>query len=307
MPLVLTDARHPDNPIILANRSFLNLTGYASNEILGRNCRFLQGENTDPSTVGELRKAIASEMEATIDILNYRKDGTPFWNELHISPIRDEDKRIAYYFASQLDVTDFRKMRELEASERRLLMEVDHRARNALAIVDSIVRLSRSSEPAAYAQAVQRRVHSISTAHTLLSEAGWVAVDLHGLILAQVPDARQDIYELRGPVVSIAPDAVQPLSLAFHELATNAMMHGPAVVKGGATSITWEVDPTGGVNIAWAEGGRHFHGGETREGFGTKIVRALLQQQLQGQVAWHWRDDGLFIEIRVPRASVHSL
>lgn len=177
MPLVLTDARHPDHPIILANKAFLNLTGYESREVLGRNCRFLQGENTDRAVVDQLRYAIAGELEATVDILNYKKDGTAFWNELHFSPIRDDDQQLAYYFASQLDVTDFRKMKELEASERRLLMEVDHRARNALAIVESIVRLSRATEPAAYAIAVQRRVHAISAAHTLLSEAGWVAID----------------------------------------------------------------------------------------------------------------------------------
>lgn len=177
MPLVLTDARHPDHPIILANKAFLNLTEYESREVLGGNCRFLQGENTDRAVVDQLRYAIAGELEATVDILNYKKDGTAFWNELHFSPIRDDDQQLAYYFASQLDVTDFRKMKELEASERRLLMEVDHRARNALAIVESIVRLSRATEPADYAIAVQRRVHAISAAHTLLSEAGWVAID----------------------------------------------------------------------------------------------------------------------------------
>lgn len=306
MPLVLTDARHPDHPIILANKAFLNLTGYESREVLGRNCRFLQGENTDRTVVDQLRYAIASELEATVDILNYKKDGTAFWNELHISPIRDDDQQLAYYFASQLDVTDFRKMKELEASERRLFMEVDHRARNALAIVESIVRLSRATEPAAYAIAVQRRVHAISTAHTLLSEAGWVAVDLRRLILAQVPDPQQNVCEFKGPVLFITPDAVQPLSLAFHELATNALTHGTAAVGRGSVAVAWDIQPGGSVKITWAEETQHFRGDKPNEGFGTKIVRTLVERQLHGQVAWNWRDSGLRIDIHIPQKLTRS-
>jgi len=79
MPMVVTDPRQLDNPIVLANKAFLDLTGYSAGEVLGRNCRFLQGKGTSLAVVGEIRRAITEESELEIEILNYRKDGSAFW------------------------------------------------------------------------------------------------------------------------------------------------------------------------------------------------------------------------------------
>jgi PAS domain S-box-containing protein len=108
MPMTVTDPRQPDNPIVFANGAFLDLTGYEQEEILGRNCRFLQGPQTDQRTLDEVRKALAGERAVAVDILNYRKDGTAFWNALFIGPIFDEDGKLMYYFASQMDITERR-------------------------------------------------------------------------------------------------------------------------------------------------------------------------------------------------------
>jgi PAS domain S-box-containing protein len=105
MPMIITDPRRPDNPIVFANRAFLNMTGYAADEIVGRNCRFLQGPDTDAATLGEVRAAVAAEREIATEILNYRKDGGSFWNALFISPVRDKAGNLIYFFASQLDVS----------------------------------------------------------------------------------------------------------------------------------------------------------------------------------------------------------
>lgn len=172
--------------------------------------------------------------------------------------------------------------------------------------LESIVRLSRATEPAAYAIAVQRRVHAISAAHTLLSEAGWVAVDLRRLILAQVPDPQQNVCEFKGPVLFITPDAVQPLSLSFHELATNALTHGTAAVGRESVAVAWHIQPDGSVKITWAEETQHFRGDKPNEGLGTKIVRTLVERQLHGQVAWNWRDSGLRIDIHIPQELTRS-
>ena len=128
MPMVVSDARQPDYPIVLANDAFLALTGYDAEEVLGRNCRFLQGEATSKLAVAQIRAAVAQSTEAKIEILNYKKDGAPFWNQLHISPLRDETGNVAYYFASQVDVTDFRRIQTLEESEHRLLADSDEAA-----------------------------------------------------------------------------------------------------------------------------------------------------------------------------------
>ncbi|HEU4622306.1 MAG TPA: histidine kinase famiy protein [Burkholderiaceae bacterium] len=105
MPMIVTDPRQPDNPIVFANEAFMSMTGYSADELIGRNCRFLQGPETSKASVDEVRKAVAEEREIAIEILNYRKDGGSFWNALFISPVRNRDGELIYFFASQLDVS----------------------------------------------------------------------------------------------------------------------------------------------------------------------------------------------------------
>lgn len=113
MPMILSDPNQPDNPIAFANKAFLDLTGYEEHEVLGRNCRFLQGARTDRNAVGELRDAIAATQSIAIELLNYRRDGSPFWNAVFIGPVYDTDGKLLYFFASQLDVS---RRREAEQS-----------------------------------------------------------------------------------------------------------------------------------------------------------------------------------------------
>ena len=105
MPMIITDARLPDNPVVFANSAFCELTGYARHEILGCNCRFLQGPETDRHTVDRIRAAVQAGEKLDIEIRNHRKNGEPFWNRLLMEPVRDGRGAIAYYFASQVDVT----------------------------------------------------------------------------------------------------------------------------------------------------------------------------------------------------------
>ena len=105
MPMIVTDPHQADNPIIFANNAFLRMTGYERDGLIGRNCRFLQGAETDQDTVAEIRLAIANKREFATEILNYRKDGSAFWNALFISPVFNKAGELVYFFASQLDVS----------------------------------------------------------------------------------------------------------------------------------------------------------------------------------------------------------
>ncbi|MFW5911128.1 MAG: PAS domain-containing protein [Halolamina sp.] len=104
--ITIVDVNAEDQPLIYANVGFTRMTGYPFGEILGRNCRLLQGENTDPSTVETVRAAIANGEPASVEILNYRKDGTPFWNRLDIVPIHDVSGGLTHYLGLQRDITD---------------------------------------------------------------------------------------------------------------------------------------------------------------------------------------------------------
>ncbi len=122
MPMILTDPRLPDNPIVFANKAFLDLTGYEESEVLGRNCRFLQGPHTDRESVRLLREAIAAREAISLEILNYKRDGTRFWNAIFLGPVFGKDGTLLYFFASQLDVTrrrdaqdSYRQAQKMEA------------------------------------------------------------------------------------------------------------------------------------------------------------------------------------------------
>jgi PAS domain S-box-containing protein len=150
MPMLVTDARQPDHPVVFANGAFLDLTGYSREDIYGRNCRFLQGALTDRGTVRQIREALAERRPVAVEILNYRKDGTPFWNALFIGPIFGPDGELLHFFSSQLDVT--RRHDDEEALRRAQRMEaigelaagLAHDFNNALHVV--LGNLSRAEK-----------------------------------------------------------------------------------------------------------------------------------------------------------------
>ena len=128
MPMIITNPRLPDNPVVFANDSFCRLSGYDRSEILGHNCRFLQGAETDPATVKLIHDAVERVEAIEIDIRNHRKDGSPFWNRLLMAPVFDGYGKLAYFFASQVDVTIERERLEgLETDNAALMAELTHR------------------------------------------------------------------------------------------------------------------------------------------------------------------------------------
>jgi PAS domain S-box-containing protein len=124
MPMIVTDPRQDDNPIIYVNEAFCRLTGYGHDEIIGRNCRFLQGPGTDPDDIARIRTAVAAREKIEIAIFNYRKDGSAFWNQLLLAPVKDAAGEVAYFFASQYDVTmDYAGMAALQGENAALARE----------------------------------------------------------------------------------------------------------------------------------------------------------------------------------------
>lgn len=244
MAMIITDPRQPDNPIIYANDAFLRLTGYARLEVMGRNCRFLQGPGTDLDTVSRLRAAIRDETDIQAELLNYRKDGSTFHNALYISPVHDEDGTLLFFFASQLDVSE----RHALAAERDrtraaldanalLLSEIGHRARNDLQMISAMLTLqsSNSRDPAvraALAEAIGR-VDALGAlyrqpASEEESAAGHDLADLAREIAVTLIEAsgRRDIaLDLDLAPFRIRPKAAGPLALVVNEVVSNAIRH----------------------------------------------------------------------------------
>ncbi|RZM35577.1 MAG: PAS domain-containing protein [Sphingomonas sp.] len=130
MPMIITNPRLPDNPVVFANGAFCRLSGYDRDEILGRNCRFLQGPETNRDTVALIREAVRRVESIEIDIQNHRKDGETFWNRLLMAPVFDTEGVLAYFFASQVDVTlERERLKGLESSNASLMAELTDRLR----------------------------------------------------------------------------------------------------------------------------------------------------------------------------------
>ncbi len=301
MPMVVTDPRQPDNPIVLANRSFLEETGYGSEELIGRNCRLLQGPDTDRGAIARIRRALEKEQELTIELLNYRKDGTAFLNQLYVSPIHDEDGRLLYFFASQMDVTRRREAEQLEAAEQSLLREVDHRAKNTLALVQGIVRLTKRDDPDAFADSVQARVDALARAHSILAEAHWRDVPLESVVRSEVEPLGIRRVRISGDPTELAVAHVQPVALLLHELAANAQDHGAFSVMEGDLSVEWRHDASSReILIRWTERGGPPPAPQRKSGYGHTMIDAIASRQLRGRVDYEWNETGLVANIAIP-------
>lgn len=127
---VVSDPRQPDNPIVACNEAFIQLTGYPREEILGRNCRFLRGERTEPEQTAMLREAVANSRPVMVELINYRRDGTPFRNAVMIAPLFDERGELAYFLGSQMAIDDSGASRHEQA--RALVEGLSRRQRQIL-------------------------------------------------------------------------------------------------------------------------------------------------------------------------------
>jgi PAS domain S-box-containing protein len=146
--VVITDPTVEDNPVVYANDAFYRLTGYDPEEVLGRNCRFLQGPETSPACVAELRDAVEAGEPVSTVIRNYRRDGTHFWNHVEITPLTDEDGAITQFVGFQHEVTEL-KEREIELERRQQRFERLHRASRRFMDAESVDEVARIAAEAA--------------------------------------------------------------------------------------------------------------------------------------------------------------
>ncbi|MBV1796994.1 sensor histidine kinase [Siccirubricoccus sp. G192] len=206
-----------------------------------------------------------------------------------------------------MDVTD---RKEAEQRQALLAREVDHRAKNMLAVVQAALRLTQAGDLPSFVAAVEGRIAALARAQTLLTESGWVGADLRavaaGELAPYVTAAGEPRARLDGPPVALAPHAAQPLSMALHELATNAARHGALSAGGGRVSVTWGFDPAGtALWLRWAEsGGPPLAGPPARRGFGTRMLERTVRNQLGGSLEIGWVRSGLVCDIRAPLARV---
>jgi PAS domain S-box-containing protein len=254
--ITIADANQPDYPIVYANEGFTRVTGYPTERALGNNCRFLQGEETDDATVAEIREGINSETPTQTEILNYRADGTPFWNKLTIAPVRSADTEDVIHFVGiQEDITaEKRRDRLIEVLNRVLR----HNLRNDITAIQGFaneIARRTDGEPAEMAQ----RISKTSAELTALSEK---AQDFQTAVRDADPlaprdilaDVREVVSELRGEFpetefnIEAGPCenvmATERLRLALREIGANAARYG------GSVGVTYTIEMTEDDEVA---------------------------------------------------------
>ena len=291
--MILTNPALQGNPIVYVNPSFERVTGYPPDEALGRNCRFLQGPDTDPEDVTRIRHAVASRTETTVDILNYRKDGARFVNRLLLSPVYGRDGALRYFMGIQKALTEDETRHSVNVN-RHALREMKHRVKNHLSMITGMVRL-QARDPNAGQESMRmlaRRLESLQLLYEQLS--GYSAdrrpgqVEL-GAYVAKLTESTVALDERPGirarlDITDTGCDSEvgAKIGLILSEILNNALQHAFVGRDSGCLTVSLRPVPdTGRVAIVVADDGRGIPAGENWpdiDSIGGRIVLGLLTE-----------------------------
>ncbi|MBX6744103.1 MAG: PAS domain S-box protein [Acetobacteraceae bacterium] len=258
----------------------------------------------------DFRDAIARQASFRAEYRLRRADGGWCWVLDAAEPRFAEDGSYLGHVGSVLDIADRR-----EAEERQALLarEMDHRAKNTMAVVRSLVQLSpRNVPPEEFVAALEGRLSAMARAHGLLAKDRWRGAGLREILAEELASwlGGQDGPQvlLDGPMVRLPPDSVQPVGMILHELATNSAKHGALSARGGRVTLTWGGAADGGLWLAWQEaGGPQLARPPQRRGFGSRLIQATARHQLGGAVEFRWEPGGLCCRLQVPPRCVTSI
>lgn len=287
--------------IILFNPAAERMFGCPADEVVGQPLSRFIPDRFRPGHDEHIRRfhrtgVTNRRMGALGAISGLRANGEEFPIEASISQVTVAGERL-----STVILRDITERKTNEEARALLAREVDHRAKNALAVAQALVTLTKADTVEGFASAVAGRIAALARAHSLLSQSQWRGAALSQVLSDEVSTyAKEGQFECGGPPVTCSVDAIQPLSLVFHELATNAMKHGALSQASGCVRVGWRLDEDELV-IDWTESG----GPEVRApeggGFGSKLLNQVANRQLHAKMAFDWREAGLHVEIRAPR------
>jgi PAS domain S-box-containing protein len=308
--IVLTDPSLPDNPIIYANDAFERTTGYSRAAIIGRNCRFLQFEDTDPRAVQRLAKAIVDRREVMLDILNRRADGKPFWNRLMIAPLFAADGALQYFLGIQKLLGEPEV--ESDPDPDVALREIQHRVKNHLSMIVAMIRLQSRGLPATeHFETLARRVESLQLLYDELSSRGGENSDAValGAYLSRVANAIAHLDGRSGVRVNVDVQAFTVpmetavrLGLIVSELLTNALQHAFTGRDEGLLVTRVHEGPNRGILVEIADDGVGLPEGADLaqgDGLGSRLV-AQLAQALGAELKVDSGPHGTAITLEVP-------
>lgn len=305
MPMLFSDPQLPGNPIVYANDSFLALTGYGREEVVGQSqLDFLVGSHTDPNAQAAIKDAFNGRFEGVSEVCYYRKDGSEFWVSVLIGPVLDMNGAVRQCFLSFIDITRQKQAERLSF----LLDELKHRVKNTLATVQSITTqtLRSAGVDEQVRNALEGRILALAKAHDLVARDGVEGATLNDVIDQILQpfnvEDRDDRISVEGADVHLQPKAALALAMMFHELVANAAKYG-ALSNGGQIGIAWQIEPApqgDRIRLTWRESGGPPVTPPTRRGFGSRLIQGGLAQELQGEVRLDYAPAGVVCLIVMP-------
>jgi PAS domain S-box-containing protein len=254
-----------------------------------------------PDDTHELRKAMAQfakgarSYEAEFRII--RPSGEIRWCVGTAAATVNKAGHVVRVSGVTVDITERKRAEE---RQNLLTREVDHRAKNALALAQSIVRLTRGDNVKSYIQAVEGRINALARVHTILSLSSWQGAEIGRLVDEELaPYSEGDQIARCGSEIQLEPATAQTLALALHELVTNSAKYGALSTLSGRLSVKWGIDADV-LQMVWEERGGPLVEKPASRGFGTRTVIASIESQLGGQARFDWRAEGLICRLSVP-------
>lgn len=294
-----------------ANPAAIALTGYASADLIGRSCRHLRGPGTSVSAFMQALRTASHGGTWRGEFSGRRKSGEAYWALASVAPSSNGAIRPSHYVAVLEDITD--RMRS-ERQKSLLMAELNHRVKNTLATVRSIASQTagEGGSPEGFRKAFAGRLAALAQAHELLVRTNWEGADLRSVVertLAPFGRADGAAWQLRGPAVTLQPKQALALTLALHELATNAAKYGALSTRAGKIAIEWMVERQGGnerLRLQWVESGGPRVAPPTHRGFGTRLIEGGIPYDLDGEAQIEFQPDGVRCVVMLPWPGVET-
>jgi PAS domain S-box-containing protein len=283
-----------------------------SNPFLGRRVEDIVGRTDEEILPPQDREAILACKHAVLESGSPRdceaqiqQDGSTFWFDFHIEPLRDIEGEIVGVTGTAVDIT---QRKDGEAHLRMLMRELTHRSKNLLAVIQAMARQTarHSDSTADFLDRFSARLQALATSHDLLVQEGWHGASLHELVRMQLGhyiDGGGSRIAFDGPTILLKPEAAQALGLGLHELATNAAKHGALSSHAGQVAINWRRLPASdgnGLELTWREAGGPLVPKPSRRGFGTMVLERHIANSLDGDVSLVFAPSGVECRIVVP-------
>ncbi|MFK0692816.1 PAS domain S-box protein [Mesorhizobium sp. IMUNJ 23033] len=285
------------------------LFGYTADEAIGNRVNMLIPEDhqdEEPHILDRIRKG---ERVDSYETVRQRKDGSLVPVSLTVSPVRGAAGKIVG--ASKI-ARDISAAKDSEHRIRLLMREVNHRVKNQYSVILSMIRETnkRSESPAVFEHQVRERIMALSRSHDLLVSEDWKGATIFELLLAQLkPFGNDQLLSMSGPSITLSPNAVQYLGIAFHELATNSAKYGVLSADRGKILVDWKVTKIEGrriIKLAWSETGGPKVESIAKGGFGTVVLRRVAPQALSGKGDLEYSEDAVLWTLEAPLAFVEA-